>query len=77
MPLDKKLERRFRALERENQILKTEVKTLKNPQTNQKGPKGAIETLLKVSTLGKIQNKKLYMPSDKLSPVGPRFRRRQ
>lgn len=79
MGLDKRLEARFKNLEHENRGLRQEVNTLKRNQVQPGGNpvRRGINSLLKLSTLGKIAHKELYMPSDKISPVGPRFGRRR
>ena len=83
MGLDKRLEDRFRSLEKENRVLHREVSSLKNSQTNQTNQGGnsvrrSINSMLRISTISKITNKHLYIPQGKnIHPVGPRFRRRR
>lgn len=79
MGLDRRLESRFKNLEHENRSLRQEVNTLKHNQVQPEGNpvRRSINSLLRISTLGKIAHKELYMPSDKISPVGPRFRKRR
>lgn len=78
MSLDKRLEQRFKSLEDKNRSLRQEVNTLRNTQTQSGSPvRRGLNSILKLTTLGKIANKRLYIPSSKISPVGPRFRRRR
>ena len=77
MGIDPRLEKRFRTLERENKLLKQEVNTVRSSQSQSSNPiKAGINKMLRISTLGKITNKHLYLPGNKISPVGPRFRKR-
>lgn len=77
--LDPRLEKRFKALETENKRLHQEVNTLRNSQSTQGGNpiKSRINSMLRLTTLGGIQNKRLYMPGNKIHPLGPRFRKRR
>ena len=79
MGLDKRLEKRLVGLEHENKVLKQEVHSLKGSQGGREGNsvRRGINSMLRLSTLGRVQHPELYLPSSKLSPVGPRFRKRR
>lgn len=79
MGLDPRLAKEISKLRQDNSILRQEVSALRGTQAQSGGNPGrmGLNSFLKITTLGKIANSHLYMPSSKISPAPPGARGRR